>query len=124
MPYVLVVKTLEEALRFNDGGVNVVMAAIDAPSAFENLGLERAAMLVATSTDVANTSVAFTARALAPDITIVGTANAADSVDVLQLAGCDHVIQKIPSKMTRTSKDRLIGIPSGPFALAHPDRAR
>lgn len=93
VPYVLVVKTLEEALRFDDEKVSVVMANIDDPSAFENLGLERAAMLVATSTDVANTSVAFTARGLARDITIVGTANSADSVDVLRLAGCDHVIQ-------------------------------
>lgn len=93
VPYVLVVKSLEEALRFADERVSVVMADLDDPAAFENLGLERAVMLVATSTDVVNTSVAFTARALAPQITIVGTANAADSVDVLELAGCDHVIQ-------------------------------
>lgn len=92
-PYVLVVKQLDEALKFDDDGIHVVLADLDDPGAFERLGLDRAAMLVATSSDIANTSIAFTARELSSNILIVGTANSVDSVDVLQLAGCDHVIQ-------------------------------
>ena len=50
-------------------------------------------MVAATGDDFANTSVAFSARQLSNTSTIVTTANAGDSVDVLTLAGSSHVMQ-------------------------------
>lgn len=93
LPHILVVGEVEEALRLREAGYQVVLADLRDPESFHNLGLERAAMMVLTDNDIANTSIAFTARNLAPKLTIVSTANSVDSVDVLTLAGCDHVIQ-------------------------------
>lgn len=92
-PYVLVQPDTIRALECRDAGVEVVRADLNDPASFERLGLDRAAMLVTTASDVVNTSIAFTARNLAPKLTIVSTASARDSVDVLQLAGCDQVIR-------------------------------
>jgi len=91
--YYLAVNSLSKALEFHDEGLSVVLADVTDPAAFRYLGIERAAMLVATSTDVVNTSIAFTAREISANLPIVATASAADSVDVLELAGCNHVIQ-------------------------------
>jgi len=92
-PYVLVAKTLPEALELFDSGKKIVLADLSDPSGLEAVGVRRAAMLVATTGDVANTCVVFNARELAPNTLIAATANSVDSVDVLQLAGADHVIQ-------------------------------
>jgi voltage-gated potassium channel len=91
--YVLVENDIQRALDFREQGIQVVRADLRQPEGFRQLGLERAAMLVSTGADVTNTSEAFTARNLAPKLNIVATANSADSVDVLSLAGCDHVIE-------------------------------
>jgi Trk K+ transport system NAD-binding subunit len=91
--YYLAVKSLQQALEFHDEGLSVVLADTNDAAAFQNLGIERAAMLVATSTDVVNTGIAFTAREISESLPIVATASSADSIDVLRLAGCNHVIQ-------------------------------
>lgn len=91
--HVLAVGRLDEALAFHDQGVSVVLADLEDPASFGRLGMDRAAMLVATSTDVANTAIAFSARETSKDLVIAATANSKDSVDVLNLAGCDHVIE-------------------------------
>lgn len=91
--YYLAVSSLNRALELHDEGVSVVLADMNDPEAFQRLGIERAAMLVATSSDVVNTSIAFTAREISAELPIVATASAADSIDVLHLAGCNHVIQ-------------------------------
>ena len=91
--YYLAVKSLQQALEFHDEGLSVVLADMNDAAAFQNLGIERAAMLVATSTDVVNTGIAFTAREISQSLPIVATASSVDSIDVLSLAGCNHVIQ-------------------------------
>ena len=91
--YFLAVKSLEKALDYHDAGVSVVLADMNDPAAFQFLGINRAAMLVSTSTDVVNTSIAFTAREISQNLPIIATASSVDSIDVLELAGCNHVIQ-------------------------------
>lgn len=91
--YFLAVNSLEKALEYHDAGLSVVWADMNDAEAFQNLGIERAAMLAATSTDVVNTGIAFTARDISGSLPIVATASSADSIDVLRLAGCNHVIQ-------------------------------
>lgn len=108
IPYVFVSPTTEEALEIRDSGDHVVRADLRQPSDFECLGLDRAAMLVATDTDVANTSIAFTAHNLCNRIQIAATANQPDSVDVLSLAGCDHVIE-LASMLGASLARRTIG---------------
>ncbi|HEY5893777.1 MAG TPA: NAD-binding protein [Chthoniobacterales bacterium] len=92
-PYVLVVKDIAQALLWHDMGLNVVVADLEDPDGFVPCGFERAAMVAATGDDFANTSIAFTARQLSAESFIATTANSKDSVDVLELAGSNHVIQ-------------------------------
>ncbi len=93
IPYVLVVPDVAQALLWHDVGLRVVVADLEDPGAFSQCGFERAAMVAATGDDFTNTSVAFTAREFSRDSLIVATASAPDSVDVLELAGSDHVMQ-------------------------------
>lgn len=92
-PYVLAVKEVEQALSLHDQGIPVVVADLNDPASFQHCGFDRAALLAATGNDFENTSVAFTAREISKEIIIVATANSEDSVDVLGLAGCTHVMQ-------------------------------
>jgi voltage-gated potassium channel len=92
-PYVLVVNDVEKALALHDVGLNVVVANLDDPAGFASCGFDRAAMVAATGDDFSNTSIIFTARELSPSALIVATAGSPSSIDVLQLAGANHVMQ-------------------------------
>jgi Trk K+ transport system NAD-binding subunit len=91
--YVLVVGELDEALRLHDLGYRVVRGDLDSPQTYRDLRTGEAAMVVTTANDRLNTNIAFTVRAVNPAVPIVATAAAAASVDILELAGCNHVLQ-------------------------------
>lgn len=91
--YFVIVSELSEALTLNELGINVMLGELDDPKTYEKARLKQASMLVATSNDMINTNIAFTAREISSYIPIVSVANSADSVDILKLAGCNHVIQ-------------------------------
>jgi voltage-gated potassium channel len=93
MAYVLVVKDVEEGLRLHDLGLKVVVADLEEPDGFAQCGFDRAAMVAATGDDFNNTSIVFTARECSQSSYIVATANSPDSVDVMELAGGNHVMQ-------------------------------
>lgn len=115
VPHVLVCPGSDEALALHDAGINAVRADLRQPGGFENLGLDRAAMLVATGTDIANTNIVFCARRRFPGLLIAATANSADSVDVLGLAGCNHVVE--PAKLLGEALARRV---LASDAQAHP----
>jgi voltage-gated potassium channel len=92
-PYVLVVHDLPEALRLHDAGIRVMVGDLDSPVTFQRVGLERAALVAATSNDFRNTNIAFTVREITDRIPVITTANSSASVDILQLAGSSHVVQ-------------------------------
>lgn len=91
--YVLLVPDLTEALRLHDQGYSVVRGDPDLPETYRRLRVERAALLAATASDHLNTNVAFTVQDVSAKTPIIGTASDPASVDILQLAGCDHVLQ-------------------------------
>lgn len=93
VPYVLIVDDVDEVMRLHDEGYRVVLGDFDDPTTYRNVGVDRAAMVVATRNDRSNTNIAFTVREIAPEITIVASANASASVDVLEIAGANHVVQ-------------------------------
>ncbi len=92
-PYVLVEEDLQKALVLHDKGIDVVVADLKDEESYQALGLERAAMLALTGTDVENTNVTFSARNFSENLTIVATANSQDSLGVLKLAGANHVVR-------------------------------
>lgn len=92
-PYYVITPDLQHALALSDLGVNVLLGPLDDPQTYKRARLEHAAMLVSTAADTLNTNVAFTAREISSDIPIATLANNPEAVDILKLAGSEHVIQ-------------------------------
>ncbi|MEE8526018.1 MAG: NAD-binding protein [Thermoanaerobaculia bacterium] len=91
--YALVVPEVEDALRLQDLGLNVMVGALDDPETWTQARAEAAALVVSTASDVTNTSVAFTVRGLAKDLPIITSARDEASVDILKLAGSSFVLR-------------------------------
>lgn len=90
--YVLLVKDLARALELHDEGFRVVVGDPDHPLTYKKLNIDRAAMVVTTKSDMTNANVAHTVRELNQDVKIISTANSHHSVDILKLAGSNHVL--------------------------------
>jgi voltage-gated potassium channel len=93
IPYAVIVNDLEEALRLHDEGISVLLGEVDLPATYQNARVEKAALVVATQRDTTNTNIAHTVREISESVTIVATASYSASVDILQLAGCNQVLQ-------------------------------
>ncbi|MCC5940402.1 MAG: NAD-binding protein [Balneolaceae bacterium] len=91
--YVILEPDLQKALDLSDAGYKIVNLDPTDFEAYDKLCINNARMVVATGTDTVNTNVTFTVREYNPDIKIVATAASPDSVDILQLAGANHVLQ-------------------------------
>jgi Trk K+ transport system NAD-binding subunit len=91
--YVLIVADLQNALNFSDMDYNVMVGELDDPETYKKARIENAALLVATGSDMLNTNISFTAREISDNISIASIANSPDSVDILKLAGSQHVLQ-------------------------------
>ncbi|MDW3215543.1 MAG: NAD-binding protein [Ilumatobacteraceae bacterium] len=93
VPYVVLVDDLDVAGRLHDEGRRVMVGELDDPETYRSARVASAAMVVATRNDPTNTNIAFTVREIAPDTQILATANSPASVDILEIAGADHVLQ-------------------------------
>ncbi|WP_445664144.1 potassium channel family protein [Fodinibius sp. AD559] len=91
--YVLLITDLSKALELYDEGYRVVFGELDDPDTYKRLRVENAAMVVSLGSDMVNSNISNTVRELDEDVTIVTTANSSDSVDLLKMAGADHVIR-------------------------------
>jgi len=92
-PYVLLMAELNDALHFHDLGYRVVRGALDSPETYRRVRVEQAALVVTTANDRLNTNIAFTVREVNETVPIIATANAPAAVDILELAGCNRVLQ-------------------------------
>lgn len=92
MPYVLLVPDLNEALNLHDQDYSVMVGDLDSPKTYELALVNQAKMVVATGSDQVNANVASTVREVSDEVSVVATADAAASVDILQLAGCTQVL--------------------------------
>lgn len=112
--YVLLVSEVDEALRLNDHGFRVMVGDPDTPKTYEKARAENALMVVATTNDMVNTNVAFTVQEFTGEVPVIATANSPASVDILELAGCDHVLQ-VADMLGQACARRV----EGPDRLAH-----
>ncbi len=106
--YYLIEPDLPRAMTLSDEGISVVLGHRDAVETYQRLGIERAAMVVATGNDYENTNVAFTAREVSERVPIVTFARDPDALDVLELAGANHVIH-LPDMLGRSLSRRTLG---------------
>lgn len=112
--YVLLVSEIEEALRLNDQGYRVMVGDPDTPTTYEKARAQNALMVVATMNDMINTNIAFTVQEFTGEVPVIATANSPASVDILELAGCDHVLQ-VADMLGMACARRV----EGPDRLAH-----
>jgi voltage-gated potassium channel len=93
VPYVILVEDIDLAGRVHDEGRRVMVGALDDPDTYRAARVDQSAMVVATRSDPANTNIAFTVREIASGVEILATANSSASIDILEIAGADHVLQ-------------------------------
>lgn len=107
-PWTLLVPDVGEALALHDQGVRVMVGELDDPDTYRRAGADRAALVFTARPDTTNTNVAFTVRESSEKVPIVATAASPASVDILELAGCQHVIQ-LGDMLGRSFARRVFG---------------
>jgi voltage-gated potassium channel len=120
VPYVLLVDDVEHAVSLHDHGYEVMVGALDDPDTYRRVRAADAAMVVTARADTTNTNVAFTVREVSESATIVATANSADSVDILELAGCDRVLQ-LGELLGRAFAERILSPAGRSTVISHLD---
>lgn len=106
--YVLLANELNKALEYHDQGYKVVFGELDDPETYDKLQVTQAAMVVVMGSDTVNSNLSNTVRELDEDVVIVATADSPDSIDLLKMAGCDHVI-RMGDMLGRALSRRTIG---------------
>ncbi len=91
--YVVLIADLTEALRLHDMGYRVMLGDLDDPETYWRARVNQALFVAATGSDQANTNVAFTVREISESVPVIAVANTHASVDILELAGCSHVLE-------------------------------
>jgi voltage-gated potassium channel len=95
--YVIIIDNLQRSLDLYDLGYKVGYGAIDDPVTYKKMQVEQAKLVFASNTDEINSNITFTVRELTETIPVVTTADSSDSIDILELAGSNLVIE--PRKM-------------------------
>lgn len=92
IPYCLIEPDPAEAARKQREGLSVITGDVDSRETYINLRAGDARLILANLGDAVNTNITITAREVAPNVPIVATVETEDSVDVLELSGCNHVL--------------------------------
>ena len=90
--YVMLTPSMQVAESLKDEGIHTMVGELDDPLTYQNCRIEQAGLIAVTASDVVNTSVASTVRGLSEDIPILATVQHTDSVDILELSGCNRVL--------------------------------
>jgi len=90
--YAVIVPDIEEAMQLQDQGIKIVAGALDDPNTFKEMRIDHAAFVVATGSDTTNTSLAYTIRRVSKEIPIIASASGEPAVQILEHAGCTHVL--------------------------------
>lgn len=106
-PYFLIESELGRALELEEQGLRVVLGDPDDMETYSRLGVERAAMVIANVDDHVNTNISFTVREIDEEVAVVSFARDPASVDVLELAGSNHVLH-LPDMLGRSLARRTL----------------
>lgn len=92
IPYYVIEPDPEEAARKHGEGISVVTGEIDSSTTYQRLRVSKARLVFANSSDTINTNITLTVREVAPEVPIISRAEHEDSIDILELSGCTHVM--------------------------------
>ena len=91
--YALLTSDTEECVRLIDQGINAFVGDPSIESTYKRLRLEHAAIVALTGSDFENARLAFTIRALNPQIPIISAADSKSSSEVIRLSGANKAFQ-------------------------------
>jgi voltage-gated potassium channel len=92
IPYFVIEPDPAVASRRIGEGISTVTGEVESRVTYDRLQVARARLLLANLGDAANTNIVLTVREVAPDVPIAAIAEEDDSVDILELSGCNHVL--------------------------------
>ncbi len=90
--YVLIEPDPTRAAVYADQGLRVVLGEPDTVDTWHAVGAGRARLVVANLDDIQNSNIVLALRDAEPDVPVAALVDDIDAVDVLELAGADHVI--------------------------------
>lgn len=91
--YAVLEPDLQRAVELSDQGIHVVHGDADDAETYERMRVRNCSLVVANGSDTINTNTTFTVREYSSSVKIAALAASPDSVDILQMAGANHVIQ-------------------------------
>jgi voltage-gated potassium channel len=92
VPYWIVEADPATAAELVAQGLKVVAGDVESSATWSALRVARARAVIANLDDARNTNVTLTVKQVAPDATVIATADEDDSIDILQLAGATEVL--------------------------------
>lgn len=93
IPYAVIVEDINEAYRLSDLGINVLVGDLRNTETYINARADKAALIAVTSnSDPINTNIVFIIRQICDKVPVVAFANDVDSIDILELAGSNQVL--------------------------------
>ncbi len=103
IPYYVLEPDPTAAARLYEDGISVIAGEIDSRETYAKVRAAQARFIVANSADTVNTNIALNVREVAPAVPIMATVKEKDSVDILELSGCTHVVplkQRLGERLT------------------------
>ncbi|MGA1592933.1 MAG: potassium channel family protein, partial [Candidatus Nanopelagicales bacterium] len=93
----------------HDAGYKVIVGELDNPKTYLAARIPQASLFAATRNDIANANVIFTVREVSESVPIVSLASHSASVDILEFAGADQVIE-LGVMLGKMMAQRIVGI--------------
>lgn len=91
--YVIAVNNTQDATELLDMNYKVVIGELDTPETYRKLRADKAALVLVNNDDMLNTNIIATIREVSEKVPVSTSADAFDSIDILELAGATHVFQ-------------------------------
>ena len=92
IPYYIVEPDPAAAAHLLRQGISVITGELDSRTTYEGLQVQQARLLLVNREDTTNTNITLTVREASRDVPIVGIVEHEDSIDILELSGCTHVL--------------------------------
>ena len=107
--YTIIVPDQQRALELYDLGYKIVLGDLDDVETYRKTRADKAALTFFNNDDHTNTNGVFTLRQFSKDTQIVSSADAYESVDILELAGSNQVYQ-FTRMLGRALARRVLGV--------------
>jgi Trk K+ transport system NAD-binding subunit len=107
--YAIITSDQQNALELYDLGYKTILGDLDDMETYRKTRADKAALAFFNNDDQTNTNATFTLREFSKDVEIVASAEATESVDILELAGSSQVYQ-FSRMLGRALARRVLGV--------------